>query len=180
MASKTFAYVVTVTSCSKRDLYKVSQQMCRCLEINYRLHRSLKRSFPNEYNPPAWLAETTDPLAYVVDGKKQPTFRRPQRYTPVRKKFSMIKGPFVHKRSGEHFVYMQHNAEIKFEVGTRPDIPSRDARGMLRFLLRGHPMPLINDGVELRIASLDTNEGLKGLPEHRPGIFGKPVRKRKF
>eukprot|EP00472_Partenskyella_glossopodia_P001663 CAMPEP_0197534194 /NCGR_PEP_ID=MMETSP1318-20131121/46260_1 /TAXON_ID=552666 /ORGANISM="Partenskyella glossopodia, Strain RCC365" /LENGTH=144 /DNA_ID=CAMNT_0043091367 /DNA_START=179 /DNA_END=613 /DNA_ORIENTATION=+ len=142
--------------------------MTKALEINYRLTEALSKK--HAYNPPMRL-------------RKPEVFRNVIRHIPKRTKLGLLSSPFVHKKSGENWVYEHYQADICVHVEAKDDTPiEREPRGVLRFLLRNYPVPFAYKNVELRLTSIEPNATAGNLDKLKPlpGIFKSNQRRRPF
>ena len=126
-------FVLNLTSSSKRDLARACRQTSRSLELYFRFTRSLgKLGFRR-------------PFALRSFG-----FRSPNRWRPLRKKLSVIRSPFVYKKTGDTFIFSRHRARLAFRV------PSTACLSDIRFLMQASGGTSAYDNVELRLTTFSS------------------------
>ena len=76
---------------------------------------------------------------------------------PVRKKrFSVIRSPFVFKKSGETFIFKHYQASLILKLNSSKALTNYSIRCLFRYLFKNQSVDLIFKGVELRVISLET------------------------
>jgi|SaaInlStandDraft_1057018.scaffolds.fasta_scaffold26343_3 hypothetical protein len=137
-------YRIVLLSVSKRSLTQALYALQSSVELNYKSNRFLKKKF--QYSP----------LIEVTSTEFKRITRRPIKKT----KFSVIKSPFVYKKSGESFIFTYYKAEFNIGLKSSEILSSFKIRGILSFLLKNQCAPAVFSNVELRVISTETNHGL--------------------
>lgn len=79
-------------------------------------------------------------------------FRSPNKWRSMCKRISVIRSPFVYKKSGETFFFSRHRARLSFRLGS----PDAYASG-LKFILYLANSSAAYINVELRLFTFSTN-----------------------
>ena len=133
-----FLYKIVFISVSKTALSQAIYAVQNALDSNYACARYLHKNF------------TYVPLIEVASS----SFRKIVRKPAYAKRFSVIKSPFVFKKSGETFLFKSYHSYITLKIRSRLPLHSYKARCLLRFLLRNRNVSLLFKGVEIRVVSI--------------------------
>lgn len=134
--------VINLTSSSRRDLAKACRHISRSLERYYRLSRVLAKT------------GFCRPVQVCSFG-----FRSPNRWRPLRKRISVIRSPFVYKKTGDTFIYSRHRARLSFMVA-----PTDYHIGVARLALRLGGGCAAFTNVEFRLSTFTSKHDVKRLP----------------
>ena len=132
-------FVLNLTSSSRRDLARACRQTSRSLERYFRFSRALAK---------AGLQRSVIVQSFG--------YRSPNRWRPLRKRISVIRSPFVYKKTGETFFFSRHRARLAFQV-TSSDINV----GVLRFMLYLGGGSAAFTNVELRLTTFSSHDPKK-------------------
>jgi len=136
-------YNLVLLSVSKRSLTQALYALQSNIELNYKSTQFLKQKF--KYSPLLEVASTS--------------FKRITRFPIKKTKFSVIKSPFVFKKSGESFVFTYYKASFQFDLNSRYSLGDFKARSILAFLLKNQTAPAVFPNVELRVTSIEDSHG---------------------
>jgi hypothetical protein len=139
-----YCYNVVLLSVSKQSLNQAVYALQSSMVFSYKYQKFLKKKFP--YSPLLELNSLS--------------FKQIRRFPIKKKHFSVIKSPFVYKKSGESFVFTYYKASFTLNLTTRYVLRDFQVRGVFSFLLKNQKVPLIFSNVELRIMSVDSSHGI--------------------
>ena len=137
-------YNIVLLSVSKGSLSKALYALQSSIELSYKCNKFLKLFF--KYSPLLEVASTN--------------FKHIRRFPIKKTKFSVIKSPFVYKKSGESFIFTYYKASFTINLKSQYPLASFKVRSLLSFLLKNQKAPAVFSNVELRITSMDTNHGI--------------------
>jgi len=137
-------YNIVLLSVSKRSLSQAIYALQSSVELSYKSKNFLKKKF--QYLP----------LLEVVSINFKHITRLPIKKT----KFSVIKSPFVYKKSGESFIFTYYKASFKLDLNSNYSLGSFKIKSLLAFLLKNQRVPIVFSNVELRIISVETSHGI--------------------
>lgn len=135
-------YQIVLISVSKQSLANALGIIQESLRIHHLRSRRLKRRF--KYTP-------------VVEIRSCAIKRTPTK----RAHFSVIRSPFVFKKSGETFISTSFRAAITISVRSALRLSMFSPRGILRFLLRDGDHSAVFANVELRVVSIESSDGTR-------------------
>lgn len=135
-------FVINLTSSSRRDLAKACRHISRSLERYYRLSRVLAKAG-------SWRSVQICSFG----------FRSPNRWRPLRKRISVIRSPFVYKKTGDTFIYSRHRARLAFMI-----TPTDYHLGVGRLALRLGGGCAAFTNVEFRLSTFTSKHDVKRLP----------------
>ena len=72
-------------------------------------------------------------------------------------RFSVIKGPFVHKKSGESFVFSYYKSFFTLKLNSKYSLDKLTIKSILTLLFKNVKTPILCPDVELRIISSESH-----------------------
>lgn len=139
-----YSYSVVLLSVSKYSLTQALYALQSSVELNYKYTQFLKRKFGY------------CPLVEVSSAR----FRQIKRFPIKRSRVSVIKSPFVYKKSGESFIFSYYKGGFTINLSSKSPLNTYKLKGILAFLLRNRSVPAVFSNVELRVVSLEGNYDL--------------------